>query len=151
MHRTLLLVACLVGAVAFFANAPPRPAQASPSGPSSIGGAHPWLDFTGTAAPFTTTTVYTVPAGRVFIVTGLCATVGTSGNTSNHVDLLEDSTDKYLGDTQAHSCTTTPYGLGLGKGHIPFAAGADVVIKHWPTSVNDPDANYYIEGYLAAP
>jgi len=95
------------------------------------------VSFTG-STPTGSTTVYTVPANRILVVTG--ATLTTTAS------LYQDTTLKVLGGSFAMvaGSTNNPSAvLATGNGHLVFAPGSNVVING--------SSNYYIQGYLAHP
>ncbi len=151
MHKTILSLAGLVAAssLLIFALADYREAgvaQAHPAGPVVTGGAHPWQDFSGTVAGNAFVDLYTVPADRVFVVTGMC----TSNSTLDLRELVSSITNlKLEGGTTAALCAGTNTGgyLAQGRGHVTFAAGTTVRLQN--TYSNQVD--YTLEGYLAAP
>lgn len=117
-------------------------------GPTVTGGVHPWVNLTGVLSDVDVSTViYTVPPGRIFVLTGGCVDNSTA-------DLLEDGTLKIDGSTELLRCDNTgssgDNGVGLlreGNAHIVFEPNSQVVVTvsgaaQWP---------YYLEGYLAHP
>jgi hypothetical protein len=147
MHKTLFGIAAIIFALAFALNGLPH-AGAQPTGPSVTGGENPWLSWTGTVGPEASSTVYTVPADRVFIVTGACFGMPSSPLL---VDLLEGSTPKLLGYSRAATCDGSVGAGGLvgaGAAHIKFSSGSTVILENNDTNQT---ATYYMEGYLAAP
>ena len=126
----ILSVAVLVHAVAT--------AEAYPSGPEVTGGEAPWVSLAGSATAYTSTTIYTVPADRQFIVTGAVMNQTT-------VHMYEDGTMKVNGYSRAMLEGNTGF-LASGRGRIAFAAGSNVVLQNESSS-----AAYTIQGYLAHP
>lgn len=112
-------------------------------GPVAVGGDHPWVDFGGTVLAGQNVTLFTVPADRVFVLSGGCYRGG-------RVEMLEDSTVRVVADSLALICTHTN-GAGTpfahGRGHLTFPAGSQVRLQ----SIVSSDSTYYFEGYLAHP
>jgi len=138
MYKNLFGIAAILFGVAAISASLPH-AQAYPTGPNVTGGQHPWVDFTGTVGPSATTTVYTVPSGRVFVLTG-CKT----STNFTHIDLYEGTTPKVLGATGALGAGFIKDGLG----RITFGSGTEVRLKN--NHAYDTYA-YTIQGYLAHP
>lgn len=149
MRNTLLAVSfALLGALVFLCALPAG--RANPTGPVVTGGAHPWLDFTGSMTPFQTITLTTVPADRVFVMTTLCSYDATNNGTK--LDVLEGTTLKVEGSGYVAYCRGTgPRVMSRGAGRVTFQPGSEVNLRYFPNSVSDPNDDYYVEGYLAHP
>ncbi len=139
-------LAALVAAAALLAHTS-TPASAQ-FGPAVTGGEAPWVTVAGS----TTTAdeiVYTVPADRVFVMTGMC--FGYSNYTNLSVDEVGTTTTRKVAGirntcTYASSVSAPSNFLTQGNARIPFAPGTGVRIVMSQTGVN-----YTIQGYLAAP
>jgi hypothetical protein len=137
MHKNLFgLAAILFGVAAISASLPH--AQAYPTGPNVTGGQHPWVDFAGALGPYATTTVYTVPSGRVFVLTGF------KSNAGNIVDIYEGTTLKVHGYSGALGDSL----IGGGRGRITFGSETEVRLKN---NHSGDTYMYTIQGYLAHP
>lgn len=117
-------------------------------GPTVTGGVHPWVNISGlTDGALNDTTIYTVPADRVLVITGGC-----SWNTFSTLQQDGDIKVHYL--TRLLRCDDInddqdngPNLVRSGNAHLVFEPGSQVIIHHDVPST----ARYYFEGYLAHP
>lgn len=116
---------------------PPAEAQL---GPSVAGGALPYVTVTGSVPIGATTTVYTVPAGSLFVLTGV-------GGFSPNITIYEDSDAKVLAGSGAFWAGEQAGPLARGVGHTVFQPGSSVNIENIATA----EQPYYLQGYLAHP
>jgi len=139
MHRNLFGLAAVILSVSVLVHAM-SPASAYPGGMEVTGGESPYVSFTGRIDPSTTSTVYTIPADRVFVLTGAVAN-------SNDVHLYESETMKVNGYSNVMSDDGQNGFLTQGNGTVVFA-GASALRVH-----NDSGSHRYysIQGYLAHP
>ena len=95
----------------------------------------PYESFTGSISNGNNTTLLTVPAGQVFIVTG--------GNSDGpYCDLYKDSTKVLEGYSQAFDAEGGL--LNQGNGHIQIPATTSLII-----TASGSTCTYYLEGYYA--
>jgi hypothetical protein len=139
----IVSLAVFVFSVGYLLRSIPR-AEASPAGPEVTGGTHPYKSFSGTTGS-TATTVYTVPADRIFVLTGACV---------NFLDIRQDSELKVKGSTTATYCSSSTGAsaatgfLARGQGQIVFEPGTNLIIDSSSGTQNTP---YVLQGYLAHP
>ncbi len=142
----LFAVAAVIAATGYLLQTTPA-ANAQFTGPVVTGGEAPWVSVAGT----TTTDneiVYTVPADRTFVLTGLCADQGSSTNGPVY-EVGSVTTPKIRG-----MWLTCTYGVNdprfdnfvvTGRARIPFAPGTGVQLG-WGNGTQ-----YTLQGYLAQP
>jgi hypothetical protein len=122
-------------------------AKANPVGiqaPST--GGMPLLSFSGIHNS-NTQIIYTVPADRVFVLTGA---VSRSGSDYTYFSIYENSVEKisqWLITNVSHGpWPTTCHALCSNQARIPFSSGSQIKLQASSTG------NYYlIQGYLANP
>jgi hypothetical protein len=134
----------------YYASSSIPEAQANPTGMQApTSGGHPYVNLAGIYDGDSTTVLYTVPAGRILILTGI---MGYTGASSTFFNILEDSSLKINRDFIVHpkmQPDNQPCNyLCQNRGHIVFGSGAQVVLE----PVNSGYSHkYMIEGYLANP
>lgn len=123
-------------------------AHAEGIGPTVTGGVHPWVNLAGqTDGVASDTLVYTVPADRIFVLTGGCVS-GTFATLQQDADLKMHYLTRLLHCDNTGTDQDNAVSLVRGgNAHIVFEPGSQVVIHH---DVAFP-ARYYFEGYLAQP
>jgi hypothetical protein len=140
MDRTLLGVAAVLAAAAllvfsggYLVRSVPQ-AEAQDLGPVFSGGGMPLLFFSGTHNRRTTTpsAVYTVPAGKTFVMTAACLS------------------QTYLSVISDYSSTDVNYMCSAGNGQIPFASGSVVGVAGTCPSCSNSSYAYALQGYLVA-
>jgi hypothetical protein len=133
MDRAFIIlgIAFLLAGLAIRASSP---AHADLSGPTVTGGVNPLVDVSGDA-PGGTTTVYTVPAGQVLVVTGI--------HLNPTADLLEGATTRVYGGSRVYLGNDLGGVFAWNAGHLVFSGGSDVNI--------DGGSPFHIQGYLAHP
>ena len=92
-------------------------------GPEVTGGTHPYLSFSGLASG-ASTTVYTVPNDRIFVMTA--AVLSTTAS------IYQGTTLKVSGASRAMIATSTSAGgaaLNIGNAKVVFDPGSTVVIR----------------------
>lgn len=137
---TVLSFAALLLAGGFFLRSI-GPARAEALGPVTTGGSWPGESFTGLIGSFENQLLLTVPADRMFIVTGVC-----TGNST--VDLYEGGTLRIDGNSWAMYCGDGDNGfLANGRGQLGFPPGSEVRI----TNTNSGTYAYALQGHYAAP
>jgi hypothetical protein len=136
MTKTSLALAALVAAVTLGIHVLPT-ATAQPTGPVVTGGAHPWVDFSGSTTGSSTDVIYTVPADRVLVVTTFASDERLGWS------LLENGTNKFTSNTYNTHFTA----LTAGNGHMTFQPGSNVQFSNSFSSTY----YWYLEGYLAHP
>ena len=98
-------------------------AEAHGLGPEVTGGTHPYLSFSGLASG-ASTTVYTVPNDRIFVMTA--AVLSTTAS------IYQGTTLKVSGASRAMIATSTSAGgaaLNIGNAKVVFDPGSTVVIR----------------------
>jgi hypothetical protein len=121
-------------------------AKAGPVGlqASSTGGV-PLLSFSGQITIVGSETIYTVPADRVFILTGA---YGNSGATYMYWDIYENSTEKVsrylLTNSRPNTGTQLCHALCSNQARIPFSSGSQIKLQSY-----EAGGYYMIHGYLA--
>lgn len=117
-------------------------------GPTVTGGAHPWVNLAGiTDGATNDTLIYTVPADRIFVMTGGCVW-GTFATLQQDADIkMHYLTRMARCDDVNNDQDNGPNLLRQGSAHVVFEPGTQVVIHHDAPSA----VRYYFEGYLAHP
>jgi hypothetical protein len=119
-----------------FAVFPIRDVQSSPTGPSVAGGEHPWLNWSGYLEDGGPHTTYTVPDGRVLVITTVIA------DTCRHFVIQKDADRVFNAPANASLCLNTNAFI-QGRAHLVFEAGSVMGLY------GSGGASYYVEGYLA--
>jgi hypothetical protein len=144
MRLRLVALAALLAA-----SLSPGAAPAQDLGPVIIGGEQPWQNFTGTISASQTLDLFTVPAGRAFVLTGGCVQNGTN---AQEIDLRQSSSLKVDGSTTILLCNPGSGATSMfaaGRAHVLFPAGSTVQLQS--SASLSFTAAYYFEGYLAHP
>jgi hypothetical protein len=153
MDRTLLGVAAVLAAAAllvfsggYLVRSVPQ-AEAQDLGPVFSGGGMPLLFFSGTHNRRTTTpsAVYTVPAGKTFVMTAACLS-------QTYLSVTEDGVEKWepYSGISDYSSTDVNYMCSAGNGQIPFASGSVVGVAGTCPSCSNSSYAYALQGYLVA-
>jgi len=116
-------------------------ARAYDLGPTITGGEQPYLSFTGTVNKNSTTTLYSVPADRVFVLTALTWDGG--GYSGSDTYKIYRGSEVIM-ETVAVSQRLFKYGYGA----FPFPPGSQLKIENGDSSYK---LNYFAQGYLARP
>lgn len=141
----LFAIAALVAAIGYVLHGAAPTAQAQDVGPFVVGGEAPWVSFAGVTST-SSEIVYTVPADRMFVMTGVC--IGGS-YTSTPIYEVGASTTVKIHSVRT-GCAYFSVGthgnfLTNGNARIPFAAGTSVQVG-LPAG-----APYTMQGFLAQP
>lgn len=128
---------------------PGATAHADPIGMSVSGGTNPIVSVTGTLSSTTALTIYTVPTGKIFVITDIFANTGTYGQ-YDIFKLYNGTTGKYLwsGSWNYYSVSypTVPAEAHFQTG-IALPAGT-LLQAH---TYNGYNTFYTVTGYLARP
>lgn len=141
----LLATAALLAAASYAAQAFAPAAQAQDVGPFVVGGEAPWVSVAGTTAT-ANENVYTVPADRIFVMTGMC--IGGSYVSAPVYEVGASTTTKVIG--ARNGCAYFSVGthgnfITNGNARIPFAAGTNVQLG-LPAG-----SSFTLQGFLAQP
>ena len=153
MDRTLLGVAAVIAAVAlllfsggYVVRSVPR-AEAQDLGPVFSGGGMPLLFFSGTHNRRTTTpaAVYTVPAGKTFVMTAACLS-------QTYLAVTQDGAEKWEPGSgiSDYSSTDVNYMCSAGNGQIPFPSGSVIGVTGTCSTCSSSNYAYSLQGYLVA-
>lgn len=144
---TLLFgLAAVLAATGYLLGSTPN-ARAQFTGPVVTGGEAPWVSVSGTTTS-ADEVVYTVPADRTFILTGLCADNGSITNGPvNEVTSVTTPKIRGMFLTCTWASNTPPFDnfVVTGRARIPFAGGSGVQLQ-WPNGTQ-----YTVQGYLVQP
>lgn len=119
-----------------FAVFPVRNGWSSPTGPTVAGGEHPWLNWSGYLVDGGPHETYTVPDGRVLVITTVIA-----DNCRSFV-IQKDEDRVFNAPANASLCSNTSAFI-QGRAHLVFEAGSVMGLY------GSGSAAYYVEGYLA--
>ena len=127
-------IAVICGLV--FALSSVRPAWATPTGPTVAGGEHPWLNWSGYLVDGGPHETYTVPDGRVLVITTVIA------DNCRSLIIQKDEERVFNAPANASLCFNTNAFI-QGRAHLVFESGAVMGLY------GSGSASYYVEGYLA--
>jgi|GEM_PF-5473755 len=120
-------------------------AQAQSLGPAFTGGQMPLMFFSGLQNRRTTspTTVYTVPAGKTFVMTGACLS-------QSYLTVTQDGADKWEPNSgiSDYGSSDNNFLCSHARGQVPFPSGSVLGIAGTCPSCSSSNYAYAMQGYL---
>lgn len=153
MHRTLLGIAAILAASAllvfsggFLLRSTPT-ADAQSLGPVFTGGSMPLMFFSDSHARnnATPSAVYTVPAGKTFVMTAACMS-------QTYLSVTQDGVEKWDPGTgiSDYYATDVNYLCSMGNGQIPFPSGSVIGVAGTCPTCSAYPYPYALQGYLVS-
>lgn len=153
MHRNLLGFAAILAATGlllfgagYLLRSTPS-AQAQSLGPVFTGGTMPLLYFSGSVPQNQTSpsVVYTVPAGKTFVLTSACMN-------RSYLVVTDDGAEKWAPNLRLSEYNNSAPNLlcSQGNGQIPFTSGSEVGVAGTCAACSSSTRDYTIQGYLVS-